>query len=76
MQHENSKRRFGSVPFPDLELMSDSGVVRRLSEFKGKIILVEPVGMNCPACNRADSTGHRPRDDLFRELLPIIPTLL
>jgi len=170
------------TPFPDLELMSDSGVVRRLSEFKGKIILVEPVGMNCPACNafagahkvggykgthpqlglpsieeilprhakgvtiddervvlvhlllfdmnyaaptaadarkwsdhfdfgerrdivvmagderflgpesfkmipgfflvdrdfilRADSTGHRPRDDLYRKLLPMIPTLL
>ena len=25
---------------------------------------------------RADSTGHYPRDDLFHDLLPMIPTLL
>ena len=25
---------------------------------------------------RADSTGHHPQDDLFRKLLPMIPTLL
>jgi len=37
--------------FPDLQLVSDSGAVRNLSEFKGKVILVEPVGLNCPACN-------------------------
>lgn len=37
--------------FPDLNLVSDSGERVRLSQFKGKVILVEPVGMNCAACN-------------------------
>jgi hypothetical protein len=66
-------------PFPDLELVSHSGAVRRLSEFKGKIILVEPVGMNCPACNafagaqeKGGYKGTRPQSGLpsIEELLP------
>ena len=38
-------------PFPDIELMSHTGKRVSLSDFKGKIILVEPVGMTCAACN-------------------------
>ena len=37
-------------PFPDLYLYSNKGK-KRLSDFRGKVILVEPIGMNCPACN-------------------------
>ncbi len=42
--------------FPDLYLNTNKGK-RHLSEFKGKVILVEPVGMNCAACN-AFNGGH------------------
>ncbi len=37
-------------PFPDMELVDQDGKATRISEFKGKVILVEPVGMGCPAC--------------------------
>ncbi len=37
--------------FPDLYLHTNKGGKQRLSEFKGKIIIIEPVGMTCPACN-------------------------
>jgi len=36
--------------FPDLELLDQDGKRWNLSRFKGKIIIVEPIGMNCPAC--------------------------
>lgn len=37
--------------FPDLQLIDHTGREFRLSELTGKVILVEPIGMNCPACN-------------------------
>lgn len=37
-------------PFPDLALPDQDGKVTRLSSLKGKVILVEPVGMGCAAC--------------------------
>lgn len=37
-------------PYPDLELIDQTGMPVRLSSFKGKVLLIEPVGMNCPAC--------------------------
>lgn len=36
--------------YPDLELMDQEGTVTRLSDFKGKVILIEPVGIPCQAC--------------------------
>lgn len=36
--------------FPDLELRDATGETVRLSRFRGRTLLVEPVGMNCPAC--------------------------
>lgn len=36
--------------YPDLEMVDSSGHTVRLSSFKGKVLLIEPVGMNCPAC--------------------------
>ena len=37
-------------PYPDVELRNSSGESVRLSSFKGKVLLIEPIGMNCPAC--------------------------
>lgn len=36
--------------YPDLQLIDQEGRRTALSEFKGKVILLEPVGMPCPAC--------------------------
>ena len=36
--------------YPDLELIDQDGNQWNLSRFKGQVILVEPIGMNCPAC--------------------------
>lgn len=36
--------------YPDLELLGADGKKVKLSEFKGSVLLIEPVGMNCPAC--------------------------
>lgn len=38
-------------PFPDIKLYSHTGEMVQLSDFKGKVILLEPIGMTCPACN-------------------------
>lgn len=37
-------------PYPDLELIDQTGQLVRLSSFKGSVLLIEPVGMTCPAC--------------------------
>lgn len=39
-------------PYPDPELVDPDGKIVRLSSFKGKVLLIEPIGMNCPACIR------------------------
>ena len=36
--------------YPDIELANQDGRRTRLSQFKGKVIIVEPIGMSCPAC--------------------------
>lgn len=46
--------------YPDLELMSTSGKKVKLSSYTGKILLIEPIGMSCPACQAfvgADTKG-------------------
>ncbi len=44
-------------PYPDLELIDHAGQSVRMSDFKGKVIVVEYVGMTCPAC-QAFSGAH------------------
>ncbi len=47
-------------PYPELELMTSNGRKVKLSSFAGKIILLEPIGMSCPACQAfagADTKG-------------------
>jgi len=43
--------------YPDLELIDQEGNVTRLSDFRGQVILLEPVGIPCQACV-AFSGGH------------------
>jgi len=43
--------------YPDLQLVDQHGTLTRLSDFKGHIILLEPIGMPCKAC-QAFSGGH------------------
>jgi hypothetical protein len=45
-------------PYPDLALLDSNGNLFKLSSLKGKVILVEPVGMTCVAC-QALSGGHK-----------------
>ncbi|MFT7643305.1 MAG: hypothetical protein ACI9G1_005070 [Pirellulaceae bacterium] len=54
-------------PYPDLELLDQNGSVTRLSDFKGKTIVIEPFGSRCPACI-AFSGGHRKGG--YRGMLP------
>ncbi|HEY7651815.1 MAG TPA: hypothetical protein VIG07_03245 [Methylomirabilota bacterium] len=66
-------------PYPDLELIDQTGQPVRLSSFKGSVMLIEPVGMTCPAC-QSFAGAHRlgsyegvaPQEGLpsIEELLP------
>lgn len=44
--------------YPDFELLNQDGKTVRLSDFAGRILLVEPIGMSCPA-SLALAGGHR-----------------
>ena len=57
--------------YPDLELVDQDGQITRLSDFKGKVILLEPIGIPCPACvafagghERGAFEGIEPQADL------------
>lgn len=36
--------------YPDIELQSLSGKKVKLSQYAGKVLLIEPIGLSCPAC--------------------------
>ena len=38
-------------PFPDIAFVDHRGKAVRLADYRGKLLLVEPVVMNCKACN-------------------------
>jgi len=46
-------------PYPDLQLLDQTGTRRRLSSFKGRVLLVEMIGMTCPACQGLSGAGTR-----------------
>ena len=46
-------------PYPDLEFVNHDGRAIRMSDFKGRVLLVEPIGMNCPACNAFAGAGRK-----------------
>jgi hypothetical protein len=59
--------------YPDVEFHDQQSRPVRLSSLRGKVVLIEPIGMNCPACNafagagrngRQGFQGTRPQADL------------
>lgn len=66
--------------YPHLELKDYKGNLVKLADLKGKVIIIEPVGMNCPACNafaganrKGKFSGISPQADLrsFEEYFPL-----
>ncbi len=37
-------------PYPDLRLLDAGGRQVQLSDYRGKVLLIEPIGVDCPAC--------------------------
>ncbi len=44
--------------YPDLKLYDHIGRTFNLSQYKGRVIVIQPIGMNCPAC-QAYSGAHK-----------------
>jgi hypothetical protein len=55
--------------YPNLQLLNSLGERVGLESLAGKIILVEPIGMDCPACN-AFAGGNRPGASGFQGVTP------
>ena len=49
--------RLGQL-YPDLQLSDASGNRVQLSDYSGKVLLIEPIGVDCPAC-QAFAGAHR-----------------
>lgn len=56
-------------PYPDLTLLDADGASMKLSSLKGKVLLIEPIGMTCPACN-AFAGANRPEIGRFEGIAP------
>ena len=37
-------------PYPDLNLLDANGRQVQLSDYRGRVLLIEPIGVDCPAC--------------------------
>lgn len=47
------------APYPDITLPNYDGQLVRISQLRGKVVILEPIGMTCPACNAfAGSNTH------------------
>ncbi|MBW2715438.1 MAG: hypothetical protein JRD03_05145 [Deltaproteobacteria bacterium] len=55
--------------YPNLRLRTPSGERIELASLEGRVILVEPIGMDCPACN-AFAGGNRPGMSGFQGVQP------
>ena len=55
--------------YPNLQLLNSRGERIALESLAGKIILVEPIGMDCPACN-AFAGANRPGSSGFQGVKP------
>lgn len=58
-------------PYPDLTLTDLDGHPVRLSDFRGRVLIIEPVGMSCKGClafsgghNLGQFDGHQPQPGL------------
>lgn len=56
-------------PYPEIALIDQTGRVTTLSEFRGKVVLVELVGLTCRACH-AFAGGNEPSVGDFRGIPP------
>ncbi len=45
--------------FPNLELLNQDAKKMKLLDLKGKVVLVEVIGMTCPACHAWSGSGKR-----------------
>ncbi len=55
--------------YPNLVLKDQTGQVSAISDFQGKVILLEVVGLTCKACH-AFAGGNEPGRSRFREIQP------
>jgi hypothetical protein len=55
--------------YPDLVLKDQTGQVTAISDFRGKVVLVEVVGLTCRACH-AFAGGNEPEVSRFRDIEP------
>lgn len=55
--------------YPNLRLLNSRGERVALESLVGKVIIVEPIGMDCPACN-AFAGGNRPGASGFQGVKP------
>ncbi|MBX9667693.1 MAG: FAD-dependent oxidoreductase, partial [Candidatus Obscuribacterales bacterium] len=55
--------------YPDMELIDQDGKRLRLSSLRGKIIIVEPIGMSCPAC-QAFAGANKPGARSYANVAP------
>jgi hypothetical protein len=55
--------------YPNLRLRNPRGERVELESLEGKVVLVEPIGMDCPACN-AFAGGNRPGASGFQGVQP------
>jgi hypothetical protein len=67
-------------PYPDLALLTPQGERVMLSSLRGRVLLVEPIGLDCPACN-AFAGANEPGVGGFQGTssqrgLPSVPELL
>ena len=73
-KYEPEKRLNGWPPvvgqiYPNLVLKDQAGQVTAISDFQGKVILLEVVGLTCKACH-AFAGGNEPGKSRFRSIEP------
>ena len=74
LAHQNANLNWPPVVgqrFPDITLRDTTGTPTRLSQYAGKALLIEPIGVACKACQAfsgghdiGGAFGHRPQPDL------------
>jgi hypothetical protein len=55
--------------YPNIALRDHTGQLTAISDFRGKVVLIELVGLTCKACH-AFSGGNEPGKPRFRDIAP------